>query len=171
MWLLNISPKYFSKWYSRSNYIMNLVIIQWRIPSCFVLIRLLLLVSSILTVITSFSAFFFDRRIGRFYPGTFGAALTFCCWRVSESSLPLSSTIYDSLSASLLSLLWFGLSKSPFQLSQFSVSGMPSGELCSSLSAEWLLICLIWRIFNTWVCPPGRSFADKAGGTGDLSNN
>jgi hypothetical protein len=31
------------------------------------------------------------------------------------------------------------------------------------------LICLIWRIINIGVRPPGMSFADKAGGTGDFS--
>jgi hypothetical protein len=60
---------------------------------------------------------------------------------------------------------------SPFQFSQFSVSEMLAGELSSSLSAGWRLIRLIRRKFNTSVRPQGRSFADKAGGTGDFSDN
>jgi len=35
----------------------------------------------------------------------------------------------------------------------------------------WWWIQLIWPTFNIWVRPPGRSFADKAGGKGNLSNN
>jgi hypothetical protein len=46
---------------------------------------------------------------------------------------------------------------------------MLSGELSSSFSAGCLSICLIWWIFNIGVHPPGMSFADKAGGTGDFS--
>ena len=30
---------------------------------------------------------------------------------------------------------------------------------------------MIWRTFNNAVRPPGRSLADKAGGTSDLSDN
>jgi hypothetical protein len=33
------------------------------------------------------------------------------------------------------------------------------------------LIRLFRRTFNVCVCPPGRFFADKAGGKGDLSYN
>jgi len=148
---------------------MNLVIIHWHILSYFFLILLFLLVSIILTVIIVFSAFFFDCQISQMNPGTFGAALTFRCSRVSESSLLLSSSIFDWMSASQSFLLLFGLSKSPFQLSQFSVSEMLSGELSLSLLAGWWSIGLIERTFNSWVRPPGRSFADKAGGTGDSS--
>jgi hypothetical protein len=87
-------------------------------------------------VSNAFSNFFLDHRIGQINPGTFGAVLTFPCYGVSESSLPLSSSISDSLSASQSSSLLFGLSKSPFQLSQFLVSEMLSAELSSSRSAE-----------------------------------
>jgi hypothetical protein len=83
----------------------------------------------------------------------------------------LFSSISDSLSASQSFSLLFGLSKSPFQLSQFSVSEMLSDELSSSLSVGWRSILLIQRTFNSSVRPPGRYFADKAGGTGDLSDN
>jgi len=150
---------------------MNLVIIHWRILSNFFLIPLFLLVSIILTVTNAFSTLFFDCRRGQISPERFGAALTFSTSRVSEPSLRLSSSISDSLSASQSSSRSFGLSKSPFQLSQFSVSEMLSGELSSSLSAGWQSIHLIRRIFNTGVRPPGRSFPDKAGGTGDYSDN
>jgi len=65
----------------------------------------------------------------------------------------------------------FGLSKSPFQLSQLSVSEMLSDALSSSLSTGWWLILRIRRTLNIWVRPPGTSFADKGGGKGDLSDN
>jgi len=139
--------------------------------SCMFLIPLFLLVFIILTVSNVFSTFFFDCRIGQISPGTFRAALTFRTFGVSELSLPLSSSRCNSLSDSQSSSQSFGISKSPFQLSQCSVSEMLSGELSSSLSAGWRTICLIQRTFNSSVRPPGRSFADKAGGTGDFSNN
>jgi len=65
----------------------------------------------------------------------------------------------------------FGLSKSSFQFSLSSVSEMLSGALSSSLSTGWMLILQIRRTFIIWVRPPGRSFADKAGGKGDLSDS
>jgi len=160
MQLLNMLSWYCSQRNSRSNYIMNLVIIHWCILSYFFLIPLFLLVSIILTIINVFAAFFFDQRIGRIDLGTFSAALRFRYSGLSESSLPLSSSISDLVSSSQSSCSLFGLSKSPFQLSQCSVSEMCSGELPSSLSAGWRSIPLIWRKFNTWVSPPGRSFED-----------
>jgi len=48
---------------------------------------------------------------------------------------------------------------------------MLSGVLSSSLSTGRQLIILIRRTFNIWVHPPGRSFTDKGGGKGDLSDN
>jgi hypothetical protein len=48
---------------------------------------------------------------------------------------------------------------------------MLSGELSSLLSARKISIHLIQRTFNTSVRLPGRSFADKAGGTGEFPNN
>jgi len=150
---------------------MNLVIIHWCILSYFFLILLFLLNSNILTVISTHSAIFLDCRIGRINLGTFDAALTFLCSGISESSLLLSSFISDLLSASQSSSLSFELSKSPCQFSQFSVSEMLSGERSSSLSAAWQSICFMQRAFITWVHPPERSFGDKAGGTGDHSDN
>jgi len=48
---------------------------------------------------------------------------------------------------------------------------MHSGVQSSSVSGELQSIRVIWWTFNSWVCPSGRSFADKAGGTGDISDN
>jgi len=48
---------------------------------------------------------------------------------------------------------------------------MLSGARSSSLSTVWRLILQIWRTFDIWVRPPGRSFADTGGGKGDLSDN
>jgi len=48
---------------------------------------------------------------------------------------------------------------------------MLSGALSPSLSTGWWLILRIRWTFNIWVRPPGRSFADKGGGKGDLSDN
>jgi len=127
--------------------------------------------SIILIVNQVISTFFFDYGIGWINSGTFGAAHTFHSNVVSESSLPLSCSVSDSSSRSKSSSLLFGLSTSPFQISQLSVSQMLSGELSSSLSAGWWSIHLIQQTFNTGVRPPGRSFADQAGGTGDFSDN
>jgi len=85
--------------------------------------------------------------------------------------MPLSSSISDSLSTSESSLLSFGISKFLIQWSQYSVSAMLSGAQSSSLSAWCSSIGLIGQRVNTWVRPRGRSFAEKAGGTGDLSDN
>jgi len=46
-----------------------------------------------------------------------------------------------------------------------------SGALSSSLLAGWWSFHFIWWTFNIWVHTPGRSFADKPGGTDDLSDN
>ena len=150
---------------------MNMVRIHWRILSYSHLIPLFLLVSIILTVINTFSTFFFDCRVGPINPGTFSAALTFRCSGVHQFSLWLSRYISHSLSALQTSSLLFGLSKSPFQWRQFSVSEMLSGELCSSVLAGWPSIRLIGWTFNRCVHPPWRFFADKAGSTGDFSDN
>ena len=83
----------------------------------------------------------------------------------------LQGSMSDSLSASHLSLLLIGLSKSPIQWSQFSVSDMLFGALSSSLSGGWQSILLIRRIYYTCVRHPGMSFADKDRGNGDLSDN
>jgi len=57
------------------------------------------------------------------------------------------------------------------QLGQFLVWEMLSGALSESPLDGWRLIFLIHSSFNTWVYPPGSSFADPAGGKGDLSDN
>jgi hypothetical protein len=70
-----------------------------------------------------------------------------------------------------LASLSFELSKASFQLSQFLVSEMLSGELSSSLMAGWCSIGLIWQTFNIRVCPGGKSDTDRSGGPGDLSDD
>jgi len=122
MRLINILPEYFLKWNHRSNYIISLVILHWRILSFIFLIPLFLPVSIIFTVINAFSTCFFDPHIGQINPGQFGAALTLHRSGDSESSLPLSMCISDSLSASQSYYLLFGLSKSLQQRRQFLVS-------------------------------------------------
>jgi len=139
--------------------------------SYFVLFPLLLLVSVALTVTSPFSACLIDLCVAWINPGTLSAVLTTRCAGLSEVLIPLPSCVLDSSSALQSSSLSLGSSKSPFQLNQFSVSEMLSGALSSSLSAGWWLILVIRRTFNTWVRPPGRSFPDKAGGKGDLSDN
>ena len=144
---------------------------HWCILSYIFFTPIFLLVSIALTVTNTFSACLIDFRVGRINPETFGAALTSDCSGHSESSMLLSYCTSDSTSATQSSSLSFGLSKSPFQLSQSLVSGMLSGALSSSLLTGWQLILRIrWR-FNIWVRSPGRSFADKACGKGDLSVN
>jgi hypothetical protein len=169
--LVDILPWHFSTYNSWSNYIMNLVIIHGRILSYYLLMALFILVSIILTVSNTYSTFFPHCHIRRKGLGTFIAALTLRTTGVSQSSLPLSSSVCHSLSASQLSSLSFGLCKSPFQLCQFWVSEMLSGEQSCTLSAGWRSIRLIQQTFNYWVCPPGRSFADNAGGTADFADN
>jgi len=169
MLLLTIRPYYISNWHSRSSYIQ--LVNQWHIQSYFFFPPLFLRVSTALTITNTFSACLFDFRVSRTNAGTFGAALTFCCSGHSESSMPLFFSISDLSSAAQSSSLSFGLSKSPFQLSQSAVSEMLSGALSGSLSTGWWLILQIRRTFKIWVLPPGRSFADKAGGKGDLSDN
>ena len=143
----------------------------WPNLSYFFLSPFFLLASIALTVINSFSAVFIILRVGQINPGTFGAALTTQCSGLSEALLPLSASILDSSSASQSSSQLSRLSKSPFQLSQFLLLEMLSGTISSLLSAGWQLILLIRQTFNTGVCPPGRSFAHKAGGKDDLSDN
>jgi len=142
MQLLKILQWYFSKWNSRSNYILNSVIIRCCILSYFFLIPCILLISIILTVNKAFSAISCDCHIRGIDQGTFVAGLTFWCTRVSEFYLSLSSSISDSLSASQSSSQSVGSSKSPIQLSHLSVCEMCSGELCSLRSAGWWSIHL-----------------------------
>jgi len=137
---------------------------------CF-LFPLLLLVSILLTIINTYATCFFDHCVGQINPWTFGAALAFCCSGAFISLIPLSCSISDSLSASQSSLLSFGLSQLPFQSRYILVSEILSGELSLSLLADWWSTRLIHRIFNIWVCSPGRFFADRAAGAGDLSDN
>jgi len=93
----------------------------------------------------------------------------FCVFRILDAIVLLYIRFIICRAIVALS---FGLSLSPFQLSQSSVSEMLSGVLSSSLSTGWQLILQIWRTFKIWVHPPGRSFADKGGGgKGDLSDN
>jgi len=128
-------------------------------------------VSTALTVTNTISACLFDFCVGQTNQGTVGAALTSCYSGHSRSSMPLLCCISVSSSAAQSSSLSFGLSKSPFQYSQLSVSKMLSGTLTSSLSTGWQLILRFRRTFTIWVLPPGRSFVDNAAGKGDLSDN
>jgi len=161
---------YISNYNSRSRYIKQLVK-HWRILSYIVFTPLFLLVSIALTVVNTFSACLFDLRVGWINPGTFGVALTSCCPGHSRSSILLSCSISDSISAAEWSLLSSGLSQSPFQLNQSTVSKMVSGKLSSSLSSGWRLIIRIQQIFNIWVRSLGKSFADRGGGKWGLSDD
>jgi len=169
--LLTIRPWYISNCNTWSKYIQKPVK-HWCIRSYIVSIPLFLLVSIALTFINTFSTCLFDFCVGRINPWTFGAALTSRCSGHSWSSMLLSCSISDSMSTAQFSSLSFGLSKSPFQLSQSSVSEMLSGALSWSLSTGWLLILRIWRTFNIWVGLSGQSYIDNGGGAKqDLSND
>jgi hypothetical protein len=65
----------------------------------------------------------------------------------------------------------FILFKSPFQLSQFSVSDILLCELSSCWSASWQSIYVIRGTIETLVGSRGMYPAEKAGGTGDQSDN
>jgi hypothetical protein len=82
-----------------------------------------------------------------------------------------SSCMLDTLSATGSSSLSFGSSMALFKWSQCSVSELHSLPQSSSPLAGWPAIYLFRRTFNTWVRPPGRSFADKAYGSGNFSDN
>jgi hypothetical protein len=73
-----------------------------------------------------------------------GAALASRCPEDSGSLMPWSCSMSDSMSAVQSSSLSLGLYKSPFQLSQSSVSDMHSGALSSSLSTVRRFIVSIW---------------------------
>ena len=144
---------------------------HWCILSDFFFTALFLLVSTALTITNTLSACLFDFRGGWIDPGTFSVVHTSCCSGHSGSSMWLPGSTLDWTSAVQLPSLSFVLSRSSCQFSQSSVSEMLSGTLLTSVSTEWWFILLIPRIFNIWVRPPGRFFADKAGGKGDLSDN
>jgi len=171
MRLLTILPWYISKSNSRSCIIKNLVKTYQHILSYFFLFHLFLLVSIALTINNHISVLFFHIWVGRINPGTFSVALTSRCLGHLWSSMPWSSSIAYSLSASPSSSLTIGLSKSPFQNSQLSVSQIHSGALSTLLAAGWWSILYIRHTYNTWVLLPGRSFTDKAGWNSDLSDN
>ena len=139
------------------------------ILSYFVFSPVFLLVSTALTVTKTISAWLLNFCGSRINPGSFGAALTSRRTGHSASWIPLPCSISDVACAAPLSSVPVGLFKSPFQFRQCSVSAMLSGALFSSLSTGWGLIPRIRQPLNIWVCPPARSFADKAGGKDDLS--
>jgi len=166
---LTIPPWYISNRTSRSCY--KKLVNHWRIPSYFSFPLVFLRVSTPLTVTNTVSACLFDFRVGRTNLSRLGASLPSCCSGHSGSSMPVFGSISDSSSAAQSSSLSFELSKSPFQFGQSLVSEMFSGTLFLSLSNGWRLILRIWQTFKIWVRPAERSFADKAGGKGDLSDN
>ena len=129
-----------------------------RILSYFFLTPLLLLVSIALTIINIFSACLFDYRAGQINPGTFGTALTFRSSGHSSSLMILWCCISDSMFVAQSFSLSFGLSKSPFQFSQSSVSRMLADVLSSSLSTGWRLTLRIRRTLNIWVSSLARFF-------------
>ena len=143
----------------------------WPILTYFFLCPLFLLGSIALTVINTFSASLFDLCVGWIDPGTFGAALTLHLSRHSGSSIALSCLTTQSSSASQSPSLSYRFSNSPFQSSQFSVSEMLSGAVSCSLSAGWWSLVVTQWTFNTWIHPPRRCFAGKAGEKGNLSDN
>jgi len=163
-------PWYISNWNSRWSFIKKHVK-HWRILSYRLFTPSFLLILIALTVTNTFSVYLFDFRVGWFNLGSFGAALISRCSRHSGSLMRFSCSTSDSTSAAQLSSLLCWFLKSPFQLSQYLVSKMLSGAQYSSHSTGWRLNLLIQQTFNNWVLPTGRSFADKAGGKGDLSVN
>ena len=144
---------------------------HWCFLSSFFFTRLFLCISTALTVTNTLSAFLFHIRVGLTNSHTCGAVLTSCCSGHFGSSMQLLCSISVLLSAAQSSSLSFGLSKSTFQSNQSLVSEMHSGRPASLLLTGWQLILRIQSTFNISVHPPGRSFADKAGGHGDLSDN
>jgi len=131
----------------------------------------LLLVSIALTVANTFAACLFDFGVGWINPRSFGTMLTLRRPGHSGSSMLFPGSISDSASMAQSSSLSYGLSKSPCQLSQSSVSEMLSGEQYSLLSTAWRLTLQIQRTCNIWVHSPGRFFADKGSGKQDLCDN
>jgi len=144
---------------------------HWRILFYFFFTPWFLLVSIALTITNTFSACDFDFGVSQINPETSGAAPTSSCSGDSGSLMLLSWSLSDSTSAAQSSSLSFGLSKSPFQSSQFSMSKMLSGAVSSWLSTGWRLILWIRRTYMISVRPPVSSFAAKGGGKGDLSYN
>jgi len=168
--LLTILPYYFSKTTPRSSNIKNLGKTYQCILSYMILSPLFHLFCVALTFFDPFPVCSFDLCVGRVKPGWSSVALTSCCSGLSDSLMPLPSTISNSSSSTKLSSLSFGVFKSPFQLCQCSVSDMLPGALFRSLSAGWwLIICIRWT-FNTWVRPPRRSASDTAGDIGYRSD-
>jgi len=144
---------------------------HWYILFYFFVTPLFLLVSVALIVTNAISACLFHFRVGRINPGIYGMALISRCSWHSRSSMLVSCSVSDSMSTTQSSSLWFGLSKSPIKWSQSSVSEMLWVTLSSPILTRWRLILRIQQTFNIWDRPPERSFADKAGGEGDLSDN
>ena len=101
---------------------------------------LFLLVSIAVTTINHCSACFIDLHVGQINLGQFGAAHAFQYSGLSVTSIPISCSIVDQLSASPSLLVAFGSYKSKFQSSQFSGSAMLSDGLSSSLLAGLALI-------------------------------
>jgi len=144
---------------------------HWHILSYLFITPIFLLGWIVLTITNTFPACPVDFHVGQIILGTFGVVLTSRRSGHAGTLLALSSSLSDSTSAVQWSSLSSGFLKSTSQLSQYSVSEMLSDTLSLSHWTGWQLICLIQRIFNIWVRPPGRSFADNARGKGDLPDN
>jgi len=145
--------------------------IYCRILSYLFFITLFLLIWIALTITNHMSAIHFEFRVGQIALGTFSAALRSWCSGISASIISMSSSISDSTTARESSSLSCGLSNLWFQCSQSSVAKMHSGFPYSSLSTGWWGILLDGSAINTWVHPPGKSCADRAGTKGELSDN
>jgi len=170
MRLLTMHRQCISNWNSRSRYIQKLVK-HWHILPYIVLNPIFLHLSITLILTNTCSTSPFEFHVRQMNSETFGAALTFCCSRVSGSSMPLPCSISDSKSATQACLLSLGLCMVSFQLRQFSVLEMLSGVHFSSLlTGKWSILLIRW-IFQIWVHPPGRFFVYKACGKGDLSRH
>jgi len=146
--MLNILPKYVSKWNSGSQNIENLVKVHWCILPSIVLFPFCLLVYIVLTIGNTLLDIFLDLYVGLINLRPFGAALTSSCSGVSEYSMQLSSSMLDSVSAPQLCSLSFELSQSTLQSCLFLASKMLLGAHFSSHSTGWWLIPSIQQTFN-----------------------
>jgi hypothetical protein len=142
--------------------------IHWHILSYHLLFHLFLHVSIELKVISTCSGCFMYLCGGQTNPGTIGMARSSHCSGHLIFWMELSSSTLDLLSTSQLSSLWLQLSKSVIWWRHILGAEMISGRWTMLHSTGWQSIVWIWLTFITWVHPPGRSYAAKAGRNGDL---
>jgi len=121
------------------------------------------------------------------HPHIFSLSLSLSCWPNQSGNILCGTCIlllrafwivdafvmsyirFNVCSAIVFVVIWIIHVAIP--VTPIPASEMPAGAQSSSPATGWQLLGINQQTFFISVCPPGRPFADKAGGKSDLSDN